>query len=112
MPHHCGCGQYPLESTHGARLISFSIPPPNESAAPRLGLATASYWLGLGSIWVCPLSLVSIVLGIIALNTIKASNGAYSGRYWAIQGIVISVFTIVMMSALIYLGGKYAWDWW
>ena len=55
---------------------------------------------------------MSIVLGIIALNKIKASQGALSSGNWAIQGIGISTFAIVMMSAIIYLGGKYAWGWW
>lgn len=93
-------------------LANFSIPPPDESDAPRHQLAAASYWLGLCSLWFCPLGLVSVVLGLLALNKIKASRGAFSGRNWAVQGICISVFTMVMFSALLYLGGKYAWDWW
>lgn len=75
-------------------------------------MASICYWLGVGSIWFLPLAPVSIALGIVALNQIKASQGAFSGRNWAIQGIGISIFAIVMMSAIIYLGGKYAWDWW
>ncbi len=75
-------------------------------------MASICYWLGVGSIWFLPLAAVSIVLGIIALNKIKASQGALSSRNWAIQGIGISTFAIVMMSAIIYLGGKYAWGWW
>ena len=70
-------------------------------------MASICYWLGVGSIWFLPLAPVSIVL-----NKIKASQGALSGRNWAIQGIGISTFAIVMMSAIIYLGGKYAWGWW
>ena len=94
------------------KLSYFSIPPPSESPAPRHQLATLSYWLGLGSLWFCPLAPVSLVMGVVALQKIKASRGAFSGRYWAIHGICISIFTMVAMSALIYLGGKYAWDWW
>ena len=75
-------------------------------------MASICYWLGVGSIWFLPLAPVSIVLGIIALNKIKDSQGALSGRNWAIQGIGISTFAIVMMSAIIYLGGKYAWGCW
>ena len=70
-------------------------------------MASICYWLGVGSIWFLPLAPVSI-----ALNQIKASQGTLSGRNWAIQGFGISIFAIVMMSAIIYLGGKYAWDWW
>ena len=69
-------------------------------------------WIGVGTIWFLPLAPVSSVLGIIALIKIKASQGALSGRNWAIQGIGISTFAIVMMSAIIYLGGKYAWGCW
>ena len=75
-------------------------------------MASICYWLGVGSIWFLLLAPVSIVLGIIALNKIKASQGALSDRNWAIQGIGISTFAIVMMSAIIYLGGKYAWGCW
>ncbi len=75
-------------------------------------MASICYWLGVGSIWFLPLAAVSIVLGIIALNKIKDSQGALSSGNWAIQGIGISTFAIVMMSAIIYLGGKYAWGWW
>ena len=82
----------------------FTFPPPNESDAPRNDLASICYWLGVGSIWFLPLAAVSIVLGIIALNKIKASQGALSSG--------IPTFAIVMMSAIIYLGGKYAWGWW
>ncbi len=67
-------------------------------------MASICYWLGVGSIWFLPLAAVSIVLGIIALNKIKASQGALSSG--------IPTFAIVMMSAIIYLGGKYAWGWW
>ena len=82
----------------------FTFPPPNESDAPRNDMASICYWLGVGSIWFLPLAAVSIVLGIIALNKIKASQGALSSG--------IPTFAIVMMSAIIYLGGKYAWGWW
>ena len=90
----------------------FTFPPPNESDTPRNDMASICYWLGVGSIWFLPLASVSIVLGIITLNKIKDSQGALSGRNWAIQSIGISTFAIVMMSAIIYLGGKYAWGWW
>jgi len=58
----------------------FTFPPPNESDAPRNEMASICYWLGVGSIWFLPLAPVSIVLGIVALNQIKASQGTFSGR--------------------------------
>ena len=70
-------------------------------------MASICYWLGVGFIWFLLLAPVSMVL-----KKTKASQGALSGRNWAIQGIGISTFAIVMMSAIIYLGGKYAWGCW
>jgi len=71
-----------------------------------------SYWFDAASPWCCVLAPVSIVLGLIALNKIKAGNGAFSDSNWARQGIGISIFSINAISVPVYLGGKYAWDWW
>src|SRR4051794_13858906 len=70
------------------------------------GLAIASLVTSIvGAIFCFVIAIVGLVLGIVALNQIKNSNGMQTGRGLAIAGIVIGALGIVVVALLIAFAG-------
>src|SRR4051812_5567526 len=81
--------------------------PPWQGQPKTNGLAIASLVTGiLGAIFCFIVAIVGIVLGIVALNQIKNSNGMQTGRGLAIAGIVVGSLGIVVVILLIAFAGS------
>jgi len=71
----------------------------NPPKLPRCGLALASLILGIASYFTCGLTILpAVICGIIALNKIKASNGALGGRGQAIAGIIVGAAAVFVIA--------------
>src|SRR5215212_6267779 len=72
-----------------------------ESAKPSKDLAITSMVLGIVSIFTLGLlvvgAIISIVLGLIALNKVEQNPRAYAGKKQAIAGITASVVSLVLI---------------
>ena len=83
------------------------MPGPNMAmpvAQQNNSLATAALITGIVS-FILPIALVPIILGIIALYQIKASNGRQGGNGLAIAGIVIggvNIFLVFVLYAILF----------
>ena len=68
---------------------------------PRCGLALASLRLGIASYFTCGLTIIpAVICGILALNKIKASNGALGGRNQALAGIIIGATAPIVIAII------------
>jgi hypothetical protein len=107
----CGTLATPLRpaSTHSpiSPLPSASSTPqsPQYWAAPRprvSGMAVASFVLALVGLFTVGLSaVVGLVLGIVALHSIRIQRGGVRGKGLAVAGIVISALVILIFIALL-----------
>ena len=87
-------------------------PPAVRPAQPQQVLAITSFILGMVSMtvgWCCYFGLltspVAIVLGIMALVQIKNSPEQYSGKVFAIIGIVTGALYFVLLAVIILIYG-------
>jgi hypothetical protein len=77
---------------------------PTESSIPTSGLAIASLVCGcLGFPMMGLFGIPGLVLGIMALQSIKASDGKIGGRDLAVLGIVLSSASILAYAVLFFL---------
>lgn len=88
--------------TEGSVITGSPQPRVRQQQSPpeNCGMAIASFVTGLLGI-----SPVGLVLGIISLNRINASNGQLTGKWMAITGIVLSSFALLMipiMAAILF----------
>jgi hypothetical protein len=94
-------GEFPeFSAALGVRAASSVSPPPAISSQPAKtsGLAIASLVLGILGIFSCGLAaIVGLVLGIIAMNRIKKSNGTLDGFALAVAGTIVSSVFLLML---------------
>jgi hypothetical protein len=76
------------------------------------GVSITSMVLGIVSMVCVPfLGVVSVVLGVLGLRQVKRSEGAVTGRGFAITGIVLGVINVVLsgvMAVLVVLAMRFA----
>jgi hypothetical protein len=90
--------------------LDFSSHSASSAAAPKSRLAVASFILGiLGTTCLfVGASLVAIVLGHVAISQIRNSQGALSGRGFAIAGLVLGyvivIATLIASIVLLLIG--------
>lgn len=84
----------------------YQPPPPQSGSA---GLAIASMVLGILSIpcfcvwWVSiPLAIIAIILGVVALNSVKSGQGG--GRGMAQAGLILGAIGLLLAIILIVIG--------
>lgn len=88
------------------RLPGVAAAPAADGPVQRCGLAVASLVLGiLGLFTIGITALVGLILGIMALSRIKASNGQLSGKGLALGGIVTSAVILLLVPVMAILAG-------
>jgi len=97
-------------------------PPPRQlvpayTSVQTSGLAIASLCLGVSSVMLVWMPLISVLLGIsaifcghMALSAIKTSNGMLQGRAWAILGLVLgylwpAALLVIVLLIFLFLAG-------
>ena len=105
-----GAGQFP--APRPTQPMWQPPPPPSYAAGPQQGLAVASMICGIFTItigWCCYLGVitgpVAIGLGIASLNQIKNSPDKFTGKPFAITGIVTGALYFVFVALIIMLYG-------
>jgi hypothetical protein len=105
-----GSGQFPVPQP--AQPAWQPPPPPSYAAGPQQGLAVASLICGIFTItigWCCYLGVitgpVAIGLGIASLNQIKNNPDKFTGKPFAITGIVTGSLYFVFVALVIMLYG-------
>ena len=91
-------GEFPeFSATFGNRTSP--VPPPLSSRPVKTsGLAIASLVLGILGVFTCGVAaIVGLILGIIAMNQVKKSNGALDGFALAVAGTVVSAIFLLML---------------
>lgn len=103
-----GAGQFPVPQPSQAAWQ----PPPPPPAGPQQGLAVASLVCGIFTVtigWCCYLGVitgpVAIGLGIASLNQIKNNPDKFTGRPFAITGIVTGSLYFVFVALIIMVYG-------
>lgn len=105
-----GYGQFPVPQP--SQPVWQPPPPPSYAAGPQQSLAVASLICGIFTItigWCCYLGVitgpVAIGLGIASLNQIKNSPDQFTGKPFAITGIVTGSLYFVFVALIIMLYG-------
>jgi hypothetical protein len=103
-----GAGQFPVPQPSQAAWQ----PPPPPPAGPQQGLAVASLVCGIFTVtigWCCYLGVitgpVAIGLGIASLNQIKNNPDKFTGKPFAITGIVTGSLYFVFVALIIMVYG-------
>jgi prepilin-type processing-associated H-X9-DG protein len=78
--------------------------PTYSGAAKTSGLAIASLICGIVSLPTCGLAGVAgVIMGVIAINQIRKSNGALKGNGLALAGTIISILFLLMLPVALLL---------
>jgi hypothetical protein len=105
-----GSNQFP--AAQPAQPVWQPPPPPNYVAGPKQGTAVAALILGIFTVtigWCCYLGVLSgpvaIGLGIYSLNQIKNYPDKFTGKPFAITGIVTGAVYFLGLAAVILIWG-------
>jgi hypothetical protein len=102
------CGVENPENAQTCRSCGTQLSPPPVSSQDvmpkRSSLAITAFILGIVSFVFFPVGLIAIILGIASIIAIEKSGGRFTGKVFAVLGILIPVFVFclifVLMAAL------------
>jgi len=94
------CGTENPDDAQLCRSCSWVLSKASATAQNRApitsGLAIWSFVLGILSIFVFPIGLLAIILGIVSIVMIKNSGGKLNGKGFAISGIIVSTLSLLV----------------
>lgn len=96
-----------VDNQHGgtARPPTMQTALPDKPKPKTSGMAIASVICGALGACTFITSIIGVILGIVALNKIKNSNGEKSGQGIAIAGIVVSCVTLIVFFFVAMMAG-------